>query len=1710
MLINVVLACVVALSLTENGAFAQLLSEEDPLNATDTDSVATATATSTSTTAGNNRTTEEAFPLEVEVFRPASGRNGLQASPTTSVTQTEKPQRTSKVNATKRKKKYERSANKHEPEYIVVAPRIARPSTVYRVVVGVLSGPSPVDVTAQLSSASSAETTIAPGESRELLLRVPDNPDDRGYTLKVEGKRDSVLVFRNSTFVQTAESFLTILVHLSRPIYTGDQEVGIRVILLTTELMPYNERNIEAHVLDPQGNIVKRWVSRTPQMGVVELKYQLPELPEAGWWKVLVRAGSQVEEKKFFVYKIYEPLFEVFLEMPFYGLATDEEIEGTFTGSYTTDKPIYGNVTLTLYAKQPWSRPDSEFKEVSSVFFDYVDVEEDFSFPMSSLLSVVDQLEGAEVMVEAVFHDVFTWIRAEGNSRMRILSGRVHLEVVGTEPFVFRPGMPFHAVLSVRYADGEPIDPKSLSLSSVVITATVTTTKGTTLTLPQTIIPTTSMDQQGRLETLLQMGGKAQGWVDEVNVAADEVWVGSNPVWVEKEIEELLANYSREQYFSEYRHKGIFRFHFEMPEDASTMRIDVVYSDSEHQAAATAHAYSYYSHRNQYIQVSSSTDEARVGEFSVFHVRSNFRVTKFVYLIMSKGILVHSALEVTERNDVVTISVPVSNAMAPRFTILVYVVSDQGEVIADSMSLPVRAFENMEIEMVTNLHKDHTKKTVELVITSRPGSFYSLTCQRALNFYKQHPNHLTKARVLDQISRLEPAPRSVHSVLHKSREGSFPDELLSLPSQSYGADVSATFQEAYLVVLTDAVMPLTPGKVQRCNLTMGQLDCGDGGCFYYDQQCDGIYHCKNKVDELGCTRMYEDFPRDHDVQEDPLELSSDMLFRLLRGNFLMDSFDPDDVEWCNTVYWIGHKGHEVITREIAKTVENWMIEAYAVHDEYGLTFTSKPTVFNGDPPFYILAEGPSVCRRGEQVSIRVMVFNLMETTIQAMLLIHDSPDYRFIHVESGGRVQHYSPRTSSGQHHHLLFIEGHGAKEVMIPLAIKKQSGIVEVTIDAISQMRQDSETWEVEVMPEGVPVRKHTSLMLDLENRAMVYEFLDVIVEESPIIPFSILRRFISGSPAGKISVSGGVFGPLSEDFSVDHADVFGGRHLRSTDGVAFNFGATLWSLHYLRLTNNLDIREAYPVQHLTVQLAALLWRTKQGGFCMWSSSEPSVWLTAKVVSLLNDAQHEDWENQLFIDPKIIKKSVGFMLKYQSSDGGFHEMGDMYLDSKAKKTGATSSIPLTALVVLALHSSLPSLQGDMHTRARNARQLATKFLEKEVAHLSDCYHLALTAYALISVGSVTGDKAVGLLLKKRKDFGDMSYWSLLPINVHGRRRENNQRAFLLPKEPEQYDAHAVETTSYALLFFLKREGITENTERIMRWLNAVRDWESAFISTSDSVVAMQALAEYAFRARIQDVMNMECTFEVTAQPMTPFHVTITNATPVATHNFRLENVWGHVNLVAKGSGQAVVQLDVSYGVDVLRFIEQPHKKYFDLSVTEEYHQFRNKSLITTTVCAKWIATDDGNTSHAAMVEVENPTGYIFFQPWAEKTVVSIRNESFPQLRNVHTTQSRVFWQFEYIPSHRQCFTYEIQRWYPTANLTRVRSAQVLELFAPEHFEMVMINATPLSLLDICEVCGSYQCPYCPTYSASFSIHCSNLMTFITLMVMCWICVFPM
>jgi hypothetical protein len=61
--------------------------------------------------------------------------------------------------------------------------------------------------------------------------------------------------------------------------------------------------------------------------------------------------------------------------------------------------------------------------------------------------------------------------------------------------------------------------------------------------------------------------------------------------------------------------------------------------------------------------------------------------------------------------------------------------------------------------------------------------------------------------------------------------------------------------------------------------------------------------------------------------------------------------------------------------------------------------------------------------------------------------------------------------------------------------------------------------------------------------------------------------------------------------------------------------------------------------------------------------------------------------------------------------------------------------------------------------------------------------------------------------------------------------------------------------------------------------------------------------------------------------------------------------VWGHLNVIAKGSGQAVVQMDISFGIDHEEFKELAKTDTFNLEIREFYSTFRNKSFITIQSC---------------------------------------------------------------------------------------------------------------------------------------------------------------
>lgn len=149
-------------------------------------------------------------------------------------------------------------------------------------------------------------------------------------------------------------------------------------------------------------------------------------------------------------------------------------------------------------------------------------------------------------------------------------------------------------------------------------------------------------------------------------------------------------------------------------------------------------------------------------------------------------------------------------------------------------------------------------------------------------------------------------------------------------------------------------------------------------------------------------------------------------------------------------------------------------------------------------------------------------------------------------------------------------------------------------------------------------------------------------------------------------------------------------GRSLRGTEAHLYNLASNLWSLHYLRLTNQLESDVMYRAfDAMNVELAGLMRLFDyQGSFRLQTHSKPSVWFvflfmnmtkvvsvflfliklcfifffvraTAWVVRVLGQSQFQDWENYYYVDRRLLSTAVEWLLTYQNPDGTFEETHD-------------------------------------------------------------------------------------------------------------------------------------------------------------------------------------------------------------------------------------------------------------------------------------------------------------------------------------------------------------------------------------------------------------------------------------------------------------------
>lgn len=1296
---------------------------------------------------------------------------------------------------------------------------------------------------------------VKEGIPETLMMRMPPTSVGGHYKLRIEGLYNDLKggqAFLNETDLIFSQRSMTIFIQLDKPVYMQGDRVRFRTIPIDTELKAYSNP-VDIYILDPNRRIMRRWLSRQSNLGTVSLSYQLSDQPVFGEWIVQVIAQNQVEEKKFLVEEYYQTRFEVNVTMPAFFFNNDRYINGIVQANYTSGAPVRGNLTLKAifrplekgYNPNVGIEPIERYFDFNEIYPSWFKVNwfhrepvlrffngtYHFQYPMQELFNFAPVTEAMEVTVVATVGERFLDEVIVGYSTARIYNSTTKIRFVGGSPQVFKPGMPFSLNLIASFHDNSPLRPTQLLNAFLEI----------------------------RAEVRMRSGGNRNIDIKRPRLLPDHA-----DIWTIKLDLRTELGLQRDADHADQILNSI-----------DSVKLYAQFIDGEgHRAQTELLLLAHDSPNMKHIKISTSTEKPKVGEYMVFHVQSNFYIETFSYIIMAKGIILLAGDEQLENNNIRTFAIPLSSEMAPVATAVVYYVGRHG-VVADSLTFPVNGISRNNFTLFINNKKARTGTRVEVAIYGEPGAYVALSGIDRSVYTMQAGNELTYANVISKMAHFDEQSNGTHSHTWQFHNGD-PDESVYFPSSTFGVDVNRTFEYVGLVVFTDAILYR---RYEFCNHSRGEYECLSHSsfntqCYRLEKRCDGVYDCEDGTDEARCTERNAT-----DIAE----------FRKWRFNRIQRHYEN---VWLWKDINIGPHGRQIFDIDVPRRPVHWMINAFSMSPSIGFGMLPRALDYIAVLPFYINVEMPTHSKQGEQIGIRVSVFNYMRYDIEATVVLTDSKDYKFVHVEDNGIVQSYAPRTSFGEHQFFIWIPSQDVSIVYLPI-VPVRLGDIEVHVYATTLIGKDEVRRILHVESDGLPQHRHQAILLDLKTRTELYQYMHVNITETPIIPYDENRYYVFGSNKATVSLFGDVVQAVFPTMPVNASSLLN-LPMDSAEQNMFSFAANMYTTKFMRGIGQRNLtmeRESFYYMNIGYQ-RQLSFANPDGSFSFfrtdWNQSAPSVWLTAFCARIFQEASFYEWENYLYIDPEVIGKAVSWILKHQTYEGSFYEvtwLPDRKVNSSLNYENDTivnRNITLTAHVLITL-TTVKDLTGGLGSDVALATANAVKWLERNMNLLEihgKPYDVAIVAYALALAKASIAEQAFILLMRHMQIEGEYKYWGRERVGLPPEKMEN-QKPFRLPRLPYKYDSENIEATAYGLLVCVDRQQY--DLEPMVKWLNAQRLTDSGWATTQDTIWAMKALSDYSEKSRVKSITRINVTIEATSLPGQVRRLIVNNETDAYT-----------------------------------------------------------------------------------------------------------------------------------------------------------------------------------------------------------------------------------
>jgi CD109 antigen len=376
--------------------------------------------------------------------------------------------------------------------------------------------------------------------------------------------------------------------------------------------------------------------------------------------------------KTFELYEFYSRKFEVNVTVPYYLPVDTPGVGGIVTANYTTGMGVLGYARVVVRARDMSVPYDPRVNILKNVEFDhstpsFVTHIDDFNgvagffIPIATIRTLVPDLDGKEILITALVHDPWWNETNNGTTVVSFYRPGTRLRFLGGPSMVFKPRMLFTTYVAAVNADGTKFPPGRGRFIRIY----------------------TDND-------LGQSQPPADYILDSSGIVQHQFLAAADPAIT-------FISLRAELYDNNIKIPG---------------------SDDEQRAIR------YLSASNSYLQVTSSTETPRVGDFMLFRVNITQYVDFVYYHITSAGKLIFTNILPMDGAKQKTFDVGVSREMAPSAHILVYYVRYDGEIVADSMNFHVNTSSvSNHINITINRRKDFTGNTIEVLAYASPQSF---------------------------------------------------------------------------------------------------------------------------------------------------------------------------------------------------------------------------------------------------------------------------------------------------------------------------------------------------------------------------------------------------------------------------------------------------------------------------------------------------------------------------------------------------------------------------------------------------------------------------------------------------------------------------------------------------------------------------------------------------------------------------------------------------------------------------------------------------------------------------------------------------------------------------------------------------------------------------------------------------------------------------